>query len=207
MADCYFMASLGAIATTHPEVLEAGITTTPDGDFNVRLFRTNRFQTVRLPPEFPVFDDGSPRFARTKPDAEGNYELWPLLYERAAAVFDGYSGIGNGGTAGAALTMLTGQPSRAFDMGTGFSAFAREVKAHHAIVFTMPANSSHVLFKKEILETWHTYWVESVDERTMQVTLRNPWGWHHKPIVVTWLTLEQIGASATVNPVVPSPPR
>lgn len=133
IGDCFFLASLAAVAHTNPDLIRRAITQNSDGTFTVRLFvererrvlfwRTRNLVpvNVKLYPTFPISvagtDTANPE-AGTNPahahggdtDARGRTELWVRLVEKAYALLMGsYAAIGNGGFAADALETLTGE--------------------------------------------------------------------------------------------------
>ena len=133
IGDCYFLASLAAIAHTNPGILRKAINQNSDGTFTVKLYidKESRFLfwktkklvpvDVKLYPTFPVSVDGSDAAnpdASANPahahggdtDEKGRTELWVRLIEKAYALINGsYKAIGNGGFAADALETLTGE--------------------------------------------------------------------------------------------------
>ncbi len=133
IGDCYFLASLVAIAHSSPALLEQAITANADGTYSVRMYRkevtdflffsTTDFTevTVQIFPTFPVAaagtDTANPNASANPPhahggdvDASGNPELWVRLFEKAYALMMGsYGAIASGGFGANALEALTGQ--------------------------------------------------------------------------------------------------
>lgn len=182
LADCYFMASLGAIAHKDPRFLRRMISRNKDGSFSVRLYKKHWFdplgllgttpQTITVDNEFPM-RRGSPVFAGYGDELDGKPELWPMVAEKAYAMLhrDGsYNAIGQGGFAGLALQALTGKPSL---YRLALTTSIEELAAWDAQGYAMVANTTPN--KHRGLARGHAYWVESVDTANRTVTLVNPW--------------------------------
>ncbi len=133
IGDCYFLASLMAVANTNPDLLRKAIVDNKNGTFNVKLYKVSEESflffwkkkvftptIITLYPTFPVAVDGKDA---ANPDADANpahahggdqddkgkTELWVRLIEKAYALLMGsYSKIGKGGFGADALEALTG---------------------------------------------------------------------------------------------------
>jgi hypothetical protein len=135
IGDCYFLASLVALANANPNAIKNAIKDNKNGTFTVKLYTVTeekRFlfgkkkvftpTDVVLYPTFPISVDGNDAAnpdAAANPahahggdqDAKGNTELWVRLVEKAYALMMGsYKTIGNGGFGADALEVLTGKP-------------------------------------------------------------------------------------------------
>lgn len=130
IGDCYFLASLMAVAHTNPNLLKKAITKNNDGTYTVKLYsevETGRWfwkrkklkpHNVNLYPTFPVEGEGTDT---ANPDANSlpghawtastdENELWVRLIEKAYAILMGsYAKIGEGGLSADALQTLTGE--------------------------------------------------------------------------------------------------
>ena len=133
IGDCYFLAALGGIAHTNPNLLRQAITENSNGTYSVRLYRkvetgflfftSTSFVPVEVSvyPNFPgsvnAVDAANPNASANPAHAhggdnnfEGNPELWVRIVEKAYALFRGsYKIIGSGGLGASALETLTGQ--------------------------------------------------------------------------------------------------
>jgi hypothetical protein len=222
IGDCYFVASMAAIAATQPQVLRRNLRVKP-GNFHPEWLKkgikiTDKFEvdlydaskgkwvTYKLDDRFPVNKDGKPLYVRTGQVAKkfNLPELWPALYERAfAEQHGGYEAIGHGGTRGAALRALTGQPSTSHTpTKMSIETLDRYVRAKYAVTAGTYSSSSHKLFKDDTLVTQHAYWVESVDVKNQTVSVRNPWGYNRGAIEIKWADFKKVFYDVTTNPVV-----
>jgi hypothetical protein len=98
VGDCYFMATLAALADTNPDFIRRTVTDLNDGTYDVRFFQPNGAQTyVRVTPELWVDEHGHPKYARF--GRQGS--LWVPILEKAFAVCRrnpaGYESIAGGG--------------------------------------------------------------------------------------------------------------
>ncbi|MFI2240958.1 toxin glutamine deamidase domain-containing protein [Streptomyces chrestomyceticus] len=97
IGDCGIIATLGAIASRYPDLLQDMIRETEDGNYEVRFHEvrrnkygnqapTGRILTVRVTPEVPVYSD----FPNTTAYANANDTgvAWPAIMEKAIAGLD-----------------------------------------------------------------------------------------------------------------------
>jgi hypothetical protein len=199
LGDCYFIASLAAIAHTNPGVLERGIRDRGDGSYVVTFYDPGVFGTSKkeivVTAEFPR-KNGNWVFAQPGDRDGANEELWVMLYEKAYAQWQGsgsYKEI-EGGTPATAMKHITGASgdwSRTqgviWDMS--FDSVADHADKGHALVASSLPDSdgkNKEIFKNGTLVTGHAYWIESVDRDKQTVTVRNPWGWTNAPITLPW---------------------
>jgi len=141
IGDCYFLASLVAVANNNPGLLSRAITENEDGTYSVKLYekvqervlfwtrQSFRPVTVILYPTFPITasgtDKANPNASANPAHAHGGdsnasgTELWVKLFEKAYAILLGsYRMIGNGGFGANALETLTGRPYREEVLGS-----------------------------------------------------------------------------------------
>ena len=84
LGDCSLLAVLASVADADPERIRRSIVDHGDGTYTVIVDG----EAIRVDDEFPVLSDGTPRFARG-PDLGRPEVLWPLLFEKAAAIAEG----------------------------------------------------------------------------------------------------------------------
>ena len=198
IGDCFLLAAMATLAAQDPGAVRRLIAN-PRHDAEGRLLScTVRLFLPALPParegtrvardivvdctQFPV------RRANFGDEDDGHEELWPLIIEKAYAlgVSDGYPGLDLGGTAGAAMTALTGAraarlPVAAYD----FERLTRDLAAHGLVSFATPdaedARTRNALARAGLVRD-HAYAVlgTKIDERGERwVQLYNPWGYDH----------------------------
>ncbi|MEJ7735213.1 MAG: C2 family cysteine protease [Polyangiaceae bacterium] len=202
LGDCYFVATLAALAHSKPGAIEQGIKDNGDGTFTVTFYDRGILGTdtvkIKVTPEFP-YKDG--RWVFIKPgDTDGTKsELWPMLYEKAYAQWKGgYKAIGGGGSPDDVMSAITGQSSSwnrtsglVWDMS--FSDFADKFAGNVTVAATQGKDGAKgkAVFEDGRLVANHAYWVESVDRDKQTVTVRNPWGWGEKPVTLSWDDFKQ----------------
>lgn len=125
LGDCYFLASLAALAQRSRPTLERAVLKAPAaGVYGVRWFVGGRPTTTWVDDRFP-HRDGKPVYSHSPSGA-----LWVLVLEKAyAKEFGGYRAIEAGRPADA-LADLTGLPATTH--AVGFATGIYEVLAEHA---------------------------------------------------------------------------
>ena len=203
IGDCYFLASLGAIANTNPGLLREAITENANGSYTVKLYTEQdvgwifedlelRPHMVTIYPTFPVAAGSTDTANPNPPDAAHAWsapgdenELWVKLIEKAYALLIGsYTQIGSGGLSADAMEVLTGEryTERVISNDTNASAKERIIEMVDANVPVTAAainisDASAALQEFARLNsilTPHAYTVISANEET--ITLRNPHG-------------------------------
>ena len=112
--DCYFLASLSALAEYPERIKRIFLTQTINeaGCYAVQLYINGERRTVVVDDYFP-YDSETETWAFSQPSRVDNTrlsEIWVLVLEKAwAKVFGSYQRI-EGGSAGEALYPLTGSP-------------------------------------------------------------------------------------------------
>lgn len=208
LGDCFFLASLAAVAKFYPNLL-AGNISGPDGDgqYSVRFYRKTMFGTfeevvIRVRPNFPeIGTSGQAAYAK-----EGdNQEMWVMLYEKAyAQLLGSYGTLNQGGVAEDALEALTGREASTTSTRGGFfgtdTMSANQIRdnirgslqnSRPVVADTHPERDFNNLPKadrdfastKQIVGS-HSYSVLSCDDT--HVRLRNPWGGSGAEIVISW---------------------
>lgn len=115
MGDCFFLASLAAVAQTNPEFIERNIWYS-DGKYHVRMYEGGWGGTKEV-----VVDVDPTVAANGVRDGKGNIS-WMSVYEAAYAQHrGGYDDIENGGFAHDALPTITGQSAYRYDDEPSFS--------------------------------------------------------------------------------------
>jgi hypothetical protein len=133
LGDCYFMASVGALARANPRAIEDMIRVNRDASGKVAsytvtlwdketswfgLFSKNVRREITVDANFPMKGRGGP--GDVDPTT-GNVEIWPLILEKAyAQMRGGYGEIGKGGQPAKAMFALTGREGA----GYGTAQFA-----------------------------------------------------------------------------------
>ena len=199
VGDCYFLSSISAVADSSVASIDGSVKSVDEGDmiinnedgtFGVRFYDNSGAQRwVTVDKYVPGYREGKLDFA-----SSDSGESWPMLVEKAYVQLnesdnigqDGTNryGIGNnfgiaGGSAGYALSHVTGQKSSYVYLDEGNTTFTSEnlreiIDADLPIIFstappcTLPASYGVMCS--------HTYSIEKFDELTEKFHLRNAWG-------------------------------
>ncbi len=115
LGDCYFIASLAAVASVDPAVIERSVSENANGTFTVTLYPDGTPVEIVVTPTFPAEERSGefvPVYANNSQEAVGGRrELWPLAYEKALAIYEeSYEDI-EGGRAYQAMEWVTGAES------------------------------------------------------------------------------------------------
>ncbi len=220
--DCYFLASLAAVAKANPDAIRRMIRENGDGTYTVTLnvrrlpweSGKGEFKQVeeRISGELP-FIDTYPAFARPTDGLDSKPELWVPLIEKAYASYYGrYAHIENG-FSGHAMEVITGAPSRSLPPHMlSLEDLARYETAGYALtIATKPdlkigslelpdITDRDPLFKTGTLVANHVYFVDSVDLEKGTVTIRNPWGPTYAPIELTEDQFHRLFIDVSLNP-------
>lgn len=194
LGDCWFVASMMAVAQADPGVIERAITANPNGTYTVRLYDDGSPVDVTVTPEMVLNPDGTPAFVANNGGTEP-YEMWPMVLEKAMALHWGdYDDI-ESNTADVGLAALTGRPSENTDPGELSAAELDEILADGGAVALSSLKASDgkdsPLYDAErgsdVLYSGHAYYVSSVDVEKGLVTVVNPWGIaSNPPITLTY---------------------
>lgn len=210
LGDCYFLASLGAVAHSTPNLLASNISG-PDssGNYSVIFYRKNMWGAfeevkIKVKSSFPqVGKSDYPAYAK-----EGdNKEMWVMLYEKAYAQLIGsYGTLNNGGHPEDALEALTGRESSAtkFDQSNLLQSkkmsgdqirdavlpLLRDGKpvvasTHKEGYFKGLSKPKQELASSKRIVGGHAYSIISGDDKN--VRLYNPWG--DPEFLITWQQL------------------
>jgi hypothetical protein len=135
LGDCYFLSTLGGVATEHPEIIKDNIKEHVDPNtgevvphqYDVRFYEQDQHGNtvehwVTVNDSMLRDSNGNEDYAQTLDnDHDGKWEQWVALYEKGYAVFksetgdvdQGYDEIGQGGWGGEAYFAITGQQADA----------------------------------------------------------------------------------------------
>ncbi|HVC09935.1 MAG TPA: C2 family cysteine protease [Elusimicrobiota bacterium] len=225
LGDCYFMASLAAVAAAHPDLIRRMVRENADGTFSVTFYRLRppwefwrpEYEpvVVRVDDRFPV-DTSDPDAPEPVYAARGQGGIWAMAAEKAYAVYKGsyaaINGILDDGFASSVLEAITGKDSAVYPAALLPEwALRRWLKAGAVVVVSTKIDLSPwlgswakalpgPLYKNGTLVPTHDYWVESVDKKKGTVTLGNPWGWGDSATI----TMEEFRSELSlvyVNPV------
>jgi hypothetical protein len=206
--DCWYVASLNALAQSNPQFIEDGIRQNPNGTVDVRIWDQNgEYRWVTVTPELPVDENGM------AVGAYGNGETWPAYYEKAFALVygddeggapDGFDGDerrdqaeqGNYGAlewdfTDKAPPYLTGNDAES--IGDGFDDAREAFESGQPVIVATPADVEDVPQDWDYT-TRHVYYVQGFEDG--KIILGNPWGSDHEPIRATPEEYEEFFDSA-----------
>lgn len=181
VGDCYFLASLGAVALKTPGAISNMFTDNGDGTFTVRFFNNGTADYVTVDRYLPTYDWGNFIYAN---DSSGmayddiRNELWVALAEKAYAQISqsGWTGQDTansyeaiaGGWAKTTLSQIRGIEADAnwMNLSSMWSAFAagRSVALH-----TNGTTEAGIVGN-------HVYTLTGYNYSTGKYTVYNPWG-------------------------------
>lgn len=125
IGDCYFMASLAAVAREHPAIIKNMVVDHGDGTYTVtfkeRIDSSGpaqyRDHPITVTGDFPGGLNGSGHAGAGDATKQKTAEIWPLVFEKAYGQFinevNPYATLDLGGHSRAALEAITGQPVKA----------------------------------------------------------------------------------------------
>ncbi len=190
VGDCYFLASLGAVALKAPSNISNMFTDNGDGTFTVRFFNGGVADYVTVDRYLPTYGGGGFIYAN---DSSGlaynnaNNELWVALAEKAYVQMSqsGWTGqdVGNtyesisGGWAKTTLEQITGRTSTAnfMNLGSMWTAFT---SGQSIALHTNGTTEAGIVGN-------HVYVLTGFNYTTGRYTVYNPWGGGDGPVELT----------------------
>ncbi len=174
LGDCYFLASLSAVAKVDPMEIRQTVADLGDGTYAVHFHRDSKDVYVRVNADLPSWSQGNLAYA----NFGANGSLWVAVIEKAYALFRGstasYGSIESGWMS-EAFDALGLDSSSVFTTRSLTSQIDRFLKQGKAVTYAtenVPANSG--------LISDHAYSVDHVVRNLRghitAVVLRNPWG-------------------------------
>lgn len=113
LGDCYYVAALAAVAAVDPAIIERSVNENANGTFTVTLYPDGEPVEIVVTPTFPAKEMSGTPVPAYSGDSQtaGTWELWPLAYEKALAIYEeSYEDI-EGGWAHEAMEWVTGAAS------------------------------------------------------------------------------------------------
>ncbi|MEO3756363.1 C2 family cysteine protease [Streptomyces sp. B6B3] len=176
LGDCWFLASLAAMAETNPPFVREGIRENANGTLSVRIWdEVGNAQWVTVTRDLPVREDGSPI------SAMGTDSSWAAYYEKAFSMVygDDESGL-PAGSYGAiegdyeeqAPPYLTGSTATELE---GYDAVRETFESGRPVVADTPSDGEPSSDWQGSYATNHAYYVEGIAENG-DLMIGNPWG-------------------------------
>jgi len=184
--DCWFLAGLGAVGLSNPDLLRQHIRTNPNGTFTVTFYRDGKPVEITVTDDVPYGTKGTSGVQPyAHPGADG--ADWAQIYEKAYAEFrGGYDDI-DGGFGDTSIADLTGRHATRQDPGD-YSLDQIQQRLAQGYAITTGSKSSDAPWwefwshpdrmDNDQVVTNHEYYVQSVDTSAHPpiITIVNPWG-------------------------------
>jgi len=221
LGDCYFVASLAAVAKQNPGLIRRAIRDNGDGTYTVTLYKKTggflgfggHYEPVEITVtgEFPkgeYYSKEAKQWVAVTPHVgTGDKELWPLIFEKAYGQLiagDGrmpqvYKELNEGGFPQDALTALTGKSSETHSPD---HYTLQELVDFHQKGYALVLSSKDK-YRNGTLVQNHAYWIESINMESGVVIVRNPWGYDNSKlnrIEIPFDELDDNFRSITINP-------
>ena len=177
IGDCYFLATLSAIAKTDPWRIRQSVLDMGDGTYLVQFNKGQNKVYIRVDGELPVMPGGELDYAGT--GAQGS--IWVAILEKAYTIFHGptasYAAI-DGGWMDQAFAALGSSPTDIYAAPSPaalVAGVAQLLGQGQAVTFAVntPEDGAPLLGS-------HAYTVDGVttdsDGNPIDLRLRNPWG-------------------------------
>ncbi|MBB4932140.1 hypothetical protein F4561_002960 [Lipingzhangella halophila] len=201
IADCWWMASMGALAHENPEVIEDMIEENANGTFTVTFPDGENVTVTPFFPEqqnghVPELENGDIAYAQPAGNA-----MWPMVLEKAMAERAGGYNELVGGNPGTGMEDLTGADSEFHDGGdVSQSDLESWLDEDQSVTLLTPSedDAEGALYDDGTLVPWHSYVVQSMDD-SGNVTLYNPHG-PGREVTIHVDQLDQVNEVQNVDP-------
>ncbi|MFC4560692.1 C2 family cysteine protease [Nocardiopsis mangrovi] len=177
LGDCWWLASMGAIADQNPQIIRDMIRENGNGTYTVTF---GDGEQVTVTPDIVLNEDGSAAFS-----SPNNNTLWPAILEKAYAEREGSFGEIEGGWPKDGMETITGNDSEdrpASDVDE--RQLTEWLSNGTAVTITTTGDKEGDLYDNDVLVRNHAYVVTGVRDGVVQ--LYNPWGRNHAS-----MTMEQ----------------
>jgi hypothetical protein len=213
IGDCFLMSSMGAIALTHPELLEDMIEVLPDGRYKVRFY-DKKCDGIFGPchyEEHYVIVDGN--FGNTHANPADNLgdtqETWPMIIEKAYLQWQKENGINpltDLPSPAVALSAMTGKdcvnyPSSLMSMDALYESFQRGDAITAGSKWPTDITRPDFFGPQDNIPDGHVFFVTNVDPIANTVTVQNPWP-DSPPITMSFEDYQKSFWLTTTNPVI-----
>ncbi len=197
LGDCYLLSAMAAVARANPQAIRDLIKDNGDGTYDVTLYVKNHFwssrgpQVIKVTSSFPASKDGTPAYAKGGDKGPDGPELWPMLIEKAYAVFLGsYKDLDSGGYGADAMTILTNQDSQTLtpsDYPDDVLVKMIDTDMKNGYAITASSNwewrdlwsdnyQEDKSYKDSGVVNLHEYSVKAAHPGATTIDLQNPWG-------------------------------
>jgi hypothetical protein len=191
LGDCYFLASLAALAKTDPELIKSRVKDNGDGTYTVLFFEGG---AVVVDNTFPTDESGQPVYASPDDKNAEGVELWVMLIEKAwAKLKGGYEQIRGSKVrmkSEDAMEAVSGRKTKVVYLSDGnkdtiFQTISAALQKGAAVTAGSRGEkelSAEEWGKARKLGVYanHMYAVVSVDVNKGVINLYNPWGAEYK---------------------------
>jgi hypothetical protein len=189
--DCYFLATLAAIANKQPEYIKDMFIDNGDNTFTVRFFKNGVAKYVTV-------DRLLPKVSRGTAYADASTEMWVALAEKAYAQLAESKWSRESNSLNAYKSIDGGLMNDVINQVTALDAVAKPISLTKKTELIALAKSNTLLtagflngtIKADGIQNKHAYTITGYDAATDKFFLRNPWGEQHAN--VTW---EQLTAN------------
>jgi hypothetical protein len=198
LGDCYFLASVAALARSNPAAISNMIRENRDAAGNVvsytvslwdkesswfGLRQKNKLKEITVDNNFPASGRANPGDV----DGAGNQEIWPMILEKAfAQMKGGYAEIGEGGRPEKAMFALTGRDAHSYSPWrvNNYDLLKNNFDAGKMMTFSTPDWG-----KKDVgefgLHGNHAYTISGFHTDASgqrYIDLQTPWGVEHASV-------------------------
>jgi hypothetical protein len=185
VGDCYFLATLAAIANEQPQYIQDMFTDNGDNTFTVRFFKNGVAEYVTVDRFLPKASWGAAY-------ANASTELWVALAEKAYAQLSESKWSRSSTSTNAYDSISGGWMSNVIPQVTALGAVSKSIGSTTKAQLIALSNSNTLLTAGFVYGTiaadgivnGHAYTITGYDVATDKFFLRNPWGYSHAS--VTW---------------------
>jgi hypothetical protein len=194
VGDCYFLATLSAIANEQPQYIQDMFIDNGDNTFTVRFFKNGVAEYVTVDRFLPKASWGAAY-------ANAATELWVALAEKAYAQLAESKWSRSSTSTNSYDSISGGWMSNVIPQVTAMGGVAKSIGSTTKAQLISLANSNTLLTAGFVYGTiagdgivnGHAYTITGYDAATDKFFLRNPWGYSHAN--VTW---DQLIANKTI---------
>jgi Calpain family cysteine protease/Calx-beta domain/Ser-Thr-rich glycosyl-phosphatidyl-inositol-anchored membrane family len=194
VGDCYFLATLAAIANEQPNYIQNMFIDNGDNTFTVRFFKNGVAEYVTVDRFLPKASWGAAY-------ANASTELWVALAEKAYAQLAESKWSRSSTSTNAYDSISGGWMSNVIPQVTAMGAVSKSIGSTTKAQLITLSNSNTLLTAGFVYGTiaadgivnGHAYTITGYDAATDKFFLRNPWGYSHAS--VTW---DQLIANKTI---------